>query len=214
VTGCSREAAVQLSPDDPLKVLARMGIHGAPLERWVSVLKRDPCVYCGARSEMTIDHIEARSRGHAKAGVVNGAPACFNCNQAKQDDSLLELLTRSIPIPPKPAAPCTVVVTRTAKRHAHRTLGAVPPDEWWETVAVRIVARALRATWVKLTDGKERAWWVVPVVSRDGVDLDMLVLARTIRQRKAQPRVEFMRVGAISLAAGSAVVSAGGQGGA
>ena len=51
-----------------------------------SVLLRDPCVYCGRRSSyMTIDHVSARSKGSKSAGLANGAPACFDCNQRKGD---------------------------------------------------------------------------------------------------------------------------------
>lgn len=194
----ARADAVRLFPDDPSMVLRRMGVYSRD-EPWHTILKRDPCAYCGGRGEMTIDHIVPRARGYARAGVANGAPACFTCNQAKQDDSLLELLSRSIPVPPSQLPACIVFVSRTAKRHAHLALGSVPPEEWWEAVAERVVARSLRATWVKRAHGSERVWWVLPLVSQDGVDVDMLVLTRTFQQQDERLRVEFLKVGKVSV---------------
>ena len=73
---------------------------GKEPQEWIAVLRKDPCVFCGARgkAQMTIDHIVPR------ANTVDGgnswdnfAPACKGCNGFKADMSLLHaLLVRPI----------------------------------------------------------------------------------------------------------------------
>lgn len=57
---------------------------------WASVLRRDPCAYCGAPST-DIDHIVAIARGGAY-GSQNLTGACDTCNSSKQARPLLAFL--------------------------------------------------------------------------------------------------------------------------
>ena len=57
------------------------------LKRWISVLKMDPCTYCGAPSE-AIDHITPRAHGGADEWQ-NYTGACHTCNALKNDKPLL-----------------------------------------------------------------------------------------------------------------------------
>lgn len=66
-------------------------------EGWMSVVRRDPCAYCGADGG-TIDHIEpktlpARGLGGAHCWL-NFTAACTACNGAKARLSMLETLYR------------------------------------------------------------------------------------------------------------------------
>lgn len=180
--GLARQQALAQAPADPLLVLRRMGFHGGDQAKWTTVLRRDPCVYCGKRhafEEMTVDHIRARARGAGKKHAIkNAAPACHGCNQAKADASLLEFLACRLPRRSRPRRALGVVVHRGARRDADEVLGINPGADWWDQVAAKIASRELRARSVKFTDGKERAQWVVPVRSVDGVELDLLILAR------------------------------------
>ena len=80
---------------------------GAPLradgqshyEAWQSLLRRDPCSYCGGGAASgTVDHVDARSRGARGVGTVHGwintVGACARCNGAKRDLGLLVFLYR------------------------------------------------------------------------------------------------------------------------
>lgn len=93
---------------------------GAPLradgqshyEAWQSLLRRDPCSYCGAAGESgTVDHVDARSRGARGLGTVHGwvntVGACARCNGAKRDLGLLVFLLRRCwsGTPARPAEP-------------------------------------------------------------------------------------------------------------
>jgi hypothetical protein len=75
----------------------------------ISILRKDPCVYCGeyyrypvthkkaGKLHATIDHIHPKGRG-GKNSWQNYAPACVECNSAKSDNSLLgHLLGKYIP---------------------------------------------------------------------------------------------------------------------
>lgn len=68
-------------------------------EAWQSLLRRDPCSYCGAvGASGTVDHVDARSRGARGLGTVHGwvntVGACSCCNGAKRDLGLLVFLHR------------------------------------------------------------------------------------------------------------------------
>jgi hypothetical protein len=174
----------------PTGVIYLMGARRSLDEKWSVILRRDPCVYCGQRrpfEKMTVDHIEARSKGHRHTGTKNGAPACFHCNQAKADDSLLAFLARRPPfsnrtkwleIENESGSTLRVELTTAVRQRAHKLLGANPDYEWWTVVAERIKSRTLRATSYTMRGKQEDARWVVPVTSVNGVDLDLVVGAR------------------------------------
>jgi hypothetical protein len=61
-----------------------------PLERWSDVVKRDPCAYCGGRSD-TEEHVIPRSKGGSNQ-ATNIVGACRACNAAKKDQPLLQFL--------------------------------------------------------------------------------------------------------------------------
>ena len=68
-------------------------------EAWQSLLRRDPCSYCGAVGAAgTVDHVDPRSRGVRGLGTVHGwvntVGACARCNGAKRDLGLLVFLYR------------------------------------------------------------------------------------------------------------------------
>jgi hypothetical protein len=76
------------------KALYRLGSK-VNLPPWADVLRADPCSYCGARGEMTLDHVEPRSRTGESKGkpcVANAAAACYRCNQRKASVGLLDFL--------------------------------------------------------------------------------------------------------------------------
>lgn len=56
-----------------------------------SVLLSDPCVYCGSRAKMTLDHIVPLNKGGSHSSE-NLAPACVSCNSSKHTKSLLAFL--------------------------------------------------------------------------------------------------------------------------
>lgn len=63
---------------------------------WVSILRRDPCAYCGALSG-SVDHIVPQDPLVAtplggKHGWLNYAGACQPCNGRKRSASLLRFL--------------------------------------------------------------------------------------------------------------------------
>lgn len=59
-------------------------------ERWGSVLRRDPCAYCGAPSN-DVDHIVPLARD-GEWGASNLIGACKSCNSSKQARPLLAFL--------------------------------------------------------------------------------------------------------------------------
>jgi len=68
-------------------------------EAWQSLLRRDPCSYCGAAGACgTVDHVDPRSRPARGIGTVHGwvntVGACARCNGAKRDLGLLVFLHR------------------------------------------------------------------------------------------------------------------------
>lgn len=60
------------------------------LSFYLSVIEKDPCVYCGAEST-TKDHIQPINYGGSDKWN-NMAPACRSCNSSKKDKSLLQFL--------------------------------------------------------------------------------------------------------------------------
>ena len=66
-------------------------------EAWQSLLRRDPCAYCGMYGASgTVDHVDPRSRSARGLGTVHGwintVGACTGCNGAKRDLGLLVFL--------------------------------------------------------------------------------------------------------------------------
>lgn len=60
------------------------------------ILKRDlrrlylkPCIYCGKRENITLDHVVPIARGGVH-GIGNLAPACKPCNSSKRDKTVME----------------------------------------------------------------------------------------------------------------------------
>lgn len=75
-------------------------------QEWRTLLKREPCVWCGRRPDeipggtgakyrvggatvMTIEHIIPASQKMRPPGWENLAPACWNCNNTRGDLGLL-----------------------------------------------------------------------------------------------------------------------------
>lgn len=58
---------------------------------WNTVLRRDPCAYCGIARSGTVDHIVPKSKGGANHWS-NLSGACHTCNNGKADTSLLRFL--------------------------------------------------------------------------------------------------------------------------
>lgn len=87
---------VPWDPDDCAHnlVTTRVRILGAWDKKfsWKSVLRQDPCVWCGRRipGSMTIDHIQPVFRGGPRRHTVaNSASACLDCNQKRKSFSVL-----------------------------------------------------------------------------------------------------------------------------
>lgn len=87
--------------NDPGHPLGRGMPTGAPLghvgghgQRWMALLRLEPCAYCGGPGG-TVDHIEPRCRPTPVTHTwCNYVGACERCNWAKRDRSLLEFLLR------------------------------------------------------------------------------------------------------------------------
>lgn len=58
-------------------------------EEWAKVLRRDPCVYCGAYGRGTVEHVEPRG---PRSAVVNGVGACSACNGERGSAPLIYYL--------------------------------------------------------------------------------------------------------------------------
>lgn len=63
----------------------------ASSEPWRHILRRDPCAYCGRRSD-TVDHIISLATGGKDADNLTGA--CWQCNNVKGKEPLLHFLRR------------------------------------------------------------------------------------------------------------------------
>lgn len=88
-------------------------ITGQPRERWRYVVRRDPCSYCGATSEITVDHVwPTRIRGRREHALDVGA-ACRTCNHDRGNESLLAFVLRRHRRQPK-------ALSRTKVRAAKR----------------------------------------------------------------------------------------------
>jgi len=106
-------------------------------EAWQSLLRRDPCSYCGAvGASGTVDHVDARSRGVRGLGTVHGwvntVGACSCCNGAKRDVALLAFLHRrrwnGATHPGEPARAIPRVVRRWPHEvTAHLRMGRASP---------------------------------------------------------------------------------------
>ena len=59
----------------------------------IGVIRADPCAYCGARDEVTIDHIEPLIAGGEHA-LENVTAACRQCNASKRTRPLLLFLLK------------------------------------------------------------------------------------------------------------------------
>ena len=86
-----------------------------------NIFKRDKqaCVYCGSKSDLTLDHVLPRSRG-GKTSWTNLVAACKKCNSRK-GDSLPE--EANMPLPYKPYKPSFILFLRD-------TNGLI--DETWQ----------------------------------------------------------------------------------
>ena len=66
---------------------------GAHIDRWMGLLRTDPCSYCGQRGAGTVDHIRPRVYPDRETHTwLNMAGSCSGCNAAKGSGSLLEFL--------------------------------------------------------------------------------------------------------------------------
>jgi 5-methylcytosine-specific restriction endonuclease McrA len=75
------------------KAVQRMAGNAPRPERWLDILARDPCSYCGSRQHMTMDHIHPIKLGASRRlQIMNAAPACQHCNAAKGHAQLLHFL--------------------------------------------------------------------------------------------------------------------------
>jgi HNH endonuclease len=77
-----------------IDILYRGDGRGFPT--WEAVLRCDPCAYCGARQNITIDHIEPLVGGGRYGYTLNGTAACRKCNGRKGKLTLLEFLNREV----------------------------------------------------------------------------------------------------------------------
>lgn len=84
------------------RYVRRPRVHPIPFNRR-NLLRRDnyTCQYCGQKHDLTLDHVQPRSRGgrHAWDNVVI---ACRNCNQRKGDRTPEEA---AMPLHVRPHAP-------------------------------------------------------------------------------------------------------------
>jgi hypothetical protein len=169
-------------------IYARFGF-GAPAEPWRTILRRDPCAYCGCRTgDIAVDHItpyaalpaSAKAKTSASpcadgwhrqksAGLSNGTPACHTCNEEKAAASLLGYLSRVLP------SQFDVVVVRSARKRAARMLAGGLPRTWWMEVGRRIASgRTYRAR-----DDRYR----VPATASNGAPVTIVLAADLHRLR-------------------------------
>lgn len=78
-------------------------LHGHEIDeetiKYVAMLLRDPCAYCGSRDRITIDHIVPASKG-GLSHWSNLTAACKRCNARKSAGSVEKLL-RIVHLPTK-----------------------------------------------------------------------------------------------------------------
>lgn len=96
---------------------------------WESIVLRDPCCYCGGRSN-SIEHIHPKDLGGERHAWYNKAGACRDCNSRKSNTPLLVWLAeKDLPkdqrthLKPKPPA-LALILTKTRRRF--NDLGALP----------------------------------------------------------------------------------------
>jgi 5-methylcytosine-specific restriction endonuclease McrA len=82
-------AAIQMREREKTYARRALQPYSADLARLMSELMTQPCSYCGAEANITIDHIVPLSRG-GKHEAANLAPACFSCNSSKSNRLLSE----------------------------------------------------------------------------------------------------------------------------
>ena len=58
-------------------------------EKEYKKLYLQPCVYCGSKKRITMDHVIPISRGGTH-GIGNLVPACLSCNSSKRDKTIME----------------------------------------------------------------------------------------------------------------------------
>lgn len=77
---------------------------------WQNIYKRDghSCQYCGSRDNLTLDHVQPRSRG-GKLSWTNLVTACRRCNSLKGDRTPEEA---NMPLLNQPYRPSFVVFLR------------------------------------------------------------------------------------------------------
>lgn len=63
--------------------------YSPELAALMTSMVEEPCTYCGAVEEITVDHVVPLSRG-GKHEADNLAPACSSCNSSKSDRLLSE----------------------------------------------------------------------------------------------------------------------------
>jgi 5-methylcytosine-specific restriction endonuclease McrA len=102
------------------RYIRRPRIHPIPFSRR-NVMRRDffTCQYCGAKHELTLDHVIPRSKG-GQHGWDNVVTACRDCNQKKGDRLVDEI---GMPLRTRPKAP-------NFSMYAYGHIADVQPD--WE----------------------------------------------------------------------------------
>lgn len=66
---------------------------GAHIDRWMGLLRTDPCSYCGLLPGGTVDHIRPRALPDRETHTwLNMTGSCPSCNAAKGSASLLGFL--------------------------------------------------------------------------------------------------------------------------
>lgn len=80
--------------ESPVDRVARMAKRRPSEQRWVDVIRCDPCSWCGGRGG-TVEHVTPRSRGGPKEHRAhNSAGACSRCNNERANVTVLEYLLR------------------------------------------------------------------------------------------------------------------------
>jgi len=72
-------------------------------EKWVAILRKDPCSFCGVRASITIDHIFPLSKFNELKTYSTFGPnnwenltgVCWDCNEFKGTTKLLRFLVEA-----------------------------------------------------------------------------------------------------------------------
>jgi hypothetical protein len=93
---------IRLKEHRPLKIRVQLNRK--------NILKRDgfKCVYCGSRSDLTIDHVVPKSKG-GKTSWENLVTACNDCNNTKDNKLLHE---SGLVMKTKPRMPNRIIFLR------------------------------------------------------------------------------------------------------